>query len=516
MKTRIRTIVQEIFDSSQQPQKPLFIFELANNHMGDVSHGAKIIDEVAKVAKKFPYYYAFKFQFRDINTFIHPFFKGNTEHKYVKRFTETSLNKKQFLRLKRKLDEESYVTIATPFDEPSVDLLEDLEIPIIKIASCSFTDWPLLERITKNDKPIIASTAGVDLEDIDKVVSFFRHRNKRLILMHCVGEYPTVNEKLNLNQIDLLKNRYTDVRIGFSTHEDPSNIAAAQMAVAKGVMVFEKHVALKTKRYDVNSYSASPDQIRLWLDAATRAFDAGGAIRSRSVFSKKEIADLRQFQRGVFAKNLLKKGDVLGFSDLYFAFPNHDSQLVANDLSKYNQLELKCDIKKDQPIYHENVKKSNVREKIYKIVTSIQRMLKQSGVPVPKSVDLEISHHYGLDKFYKYGLTMITVINREYCKKLLIMLPGQEHPIQYHKRKEETFNILYGEFIVYLNGRLKICKPGDVIVIERGTKHRFATKTGGILEEISSTHYRDDSYYVDKEIHKNKNRKTYITHWLGN
>ena len=63
--------------------------------------------------------------------------------------------------------------------------------------------------------------AGVALEDIDKVVSFFEHREKDLTLLHCVAEYPTANDHLQLNQIDLLKERYRPLPIGYSTHEEP-------------------------------------------------------------------------------------------------------------------------------------------------------------------------------------------------------------------------------------------------------------------------------------------------------
>ena len=59
--------------------------------------------------------------------------------------------------------------------------------------------------------------------------------------------------------------------------------------------------------------------------------------------------------------------------------------------------------------------------------------------------DFEISHHYGLDKFNKFGLVMITVLNRDYCKKILVLFPGQKHPEQWHNVKEETFHILFGK-----------------------------------------------------------------------
>ena len=110
---------------------------------------------------------------------------------------------------------------------------------------------------------------------------------------------------------------------------------------------------------------------------------------------------------------------------------------------------------------------------------------------------------------------MITVVNRGYCKKLIIALPGQSHPEQYHKKKEETFVILHGEVSLYLDDSEKSLNKGDVVTIEAGVRHRFETSTGCIIEEVSSTHFKDDSYYTDLMIAKNQNRKTFIPHWTA-
>ncbi len=162
----------DIFTSSILSNKPLFILEMANNHMGDVKHGLKIIRDFYQVTKNFNFNFAFKFQYRDINTFIHPDYKNRMEIKYVKRFSEARLSPSEFLTLKKEVQNLGYVTICTPFDEKSVDLIEEHHYSIIKVGSPSFTDWPLLEKIIKTDKPVILSTGGATLEDIDKVVSF--------------------------------------------------------------------------------------------------------------------------------------------------------------------------------------------------------------------------------------------------------------------------------------------------------------------------------------------------------
>jgi len=136
-------------------------------------------------------------------------------------------------------------------------------------------------------------------------------------------------------------------------------------------------------------------------------------------------------------------------------------------------------------------------------------------VVVPPKVELEISHHYGIDRFDEFGLTMMTVVNREYCKKLIVLLPGQKHPEQYHKVKEETFHILYGSAWINLNGNVRTHQTGEVVVVERGMKHSFGTEKGVVIEEISSTHQMEDSFYTDPDIAKNEYRKTLLTYWMS-
>jgi len=496
-------------------KKTLIILEMANNHMGDMAHGKLMIDEFSNVTNKHLDYFdfAWKFQFRDFDTFIHKDYKNRIDHKYVKRFTETSLTKEQFSELKSYAEQKGFKTLCTGFDENSIDLITEMEFDIIKVASCSFTDWPLLNKIIETDKPIILSTAGASLDEIDRVVSFMQHRNKNISLMHCVGEYPTQPNNLQLNQIDILKNRYPNISIGYSTHEEPNEFDAIQIAIGKGVNISEKHVAVATEKYPPNSYSVTPDQMNCWLEKASKALVMCGSDKKVKA-SEKELSDLLQFKRGMFVKNKITKGSIINKKDIYFAWPNIDNQVLANDVSKYNQFIALEDIEVDQPVLFNKVSISNTREKVWNIVQNVKNLLSKTDVVYPGQAELEISHHYGVDKFYETGITMITVVNREYCKKLIIVLPNQTHPEQYHHQKEETFVVLYGEVDLTLNGITQTLKKGDVITIEKEVRHSFTTKTGCVIEEVSSTHYINDSYYTDENIVKNKDRKTFVTHWL--
>ncbi|MBA7565369.1 hypothetical protein ES708_07045 [subsurface metagenome] len=491
----------------------LFVLEIANNHMGDVEHGLRIIRELYDVCQKFDFKYAIKFQYRNLDTFIHPDYKNSYDFKYIKRFSETRLCDDDFLQMKGEAKKLSFLSMCTPFDENSVDKIIEHKFDIIKIASCSFTDWPLLEKIAETDMPIIASTAGASLEEIDQVVVFFEHRRKKFALMHCVGEYPTAPKHLNLNQIELLQHRYPNLTIGYSAHENPDNFDAVKMAIAKGAEIFERHVGIPTEKYTLNKYSSSPAQIQKWLATAKDAIAACGKSETRRKIYKKEKTDLHGLRRGVFAKQKIQKGEKVTVENTFFAIPNFEGQFVANNMSKYTERIAKKDIEANEGIYLKDVNERNLREQVLEIIRKVREMLVESRVHLPHMLQFELSHHYGIERFNEWGATIINCVNREYCKKLVIVLSKQRHPLHFHKKKEETFQIIAGELILDLGEGEKQYYPGDIVVVERGVKHSFRSEEGVIFEEISTKHYADDSYYEDKEITKNKNRKTEMTFW---
>jgi len=493
----------------------LFVLEMANNHMGEVAHGIEVIRQFGAVCRQFPEFkFAFKLQYRDLDSFIHPAMKDRNDLKYIKRFSETKLSRQDFERLIEEMRANGFLTMCTPFDNASVGTIESQNLDILKIASCSFTDWPLLERVVQNDLPIIASTAGASLAQIDNVVSFLSHRNKNFAILHCVGDYPTADEKLHISQIDLLKKRYPEVRIGFSTHENPANTDIVKMAIAKGVDLFEKHVGLQTDKHSLNAYSASPEQVKNWLEAARYASVVCGVGHERLPTNAAEAASLLSLRRGVYAKRNIDAGEALTSADFYYAFPPEDGQYTANDCSKYVNFKATQALKKDEALKPGNVLKSDSRDAILSIARRVKSLIADSQITIPGGVDLEISHHYGIDKFDEFGLTMITVVNRSYCKKILVSLPHQKHPEQYHHQKEETFHVLFGELHLTLNGNTEIHHPGDVIIVEPGVRHQFVSPTGCVIEEISSTHFKNDSFYTDESINLNPNRKTLLTYWM--
>lgn len=493
---------------------PLFIFEMANNHMGDVGHALRIIESLRSASDGFPFSFCVKLQYRDIERCIHPDYRERYDLKYVKRFTETRLSWEQYKQIKNAIVANGFLSMCTPWDEGSVDMIVEHGFDFMKIPSCYMSDWPLLEKIAKYSLPIVASAAGEPLEEIDRVVSFLRHRSKSLTLMHCVGEYPAPDDHLHLGQISLLKKRYPDTAVGYSTHERPDNFEAVKVALAMGAVMFEKHVGLPTENYTLNSYSANPDQVRRWLQSAADALVMIGDREERYTAPPGEALALRDLARGAFVKSPVAAGEPIAPSSVFFAMPSQTGQLVAQDFSKYSEYTACSDIAPNGAIMRDQVKGRNTRELVHKIVSDVKLLIRKSKVQVPGQCELEISHHYGLERFRESGITAITVVNRLYCKRLMVVLPGQKHPEQWHNVKDETYHILYGDITVELDSVISTHKSNDILTISHGIHHSFWTKQGAIIEEVSSNYSTNDSFYSDPSITANLNRKTFVTYWL--
>ena len=222
----------------------LFVFEMANNHGGSVARGLKIIEMVGQLARRYSINAGVKLQYRNLDSFIHPAFRERSDVPHVQRFLTTRLSVAEFLTLVTATRDHGLTTVCTPFDEDSVAGLEDHDIEIVKVASCSADDWPLLERIAAAKRPTICSTCGRALIEVDNLVSFMTHREVDFGLLHCVSVYPTAPEDVQLGFMSRMMRRYPSVRVGYSGHEAAANVDVVKGAVAMGAAILERHVGI--------------------------------------------------------------------------------------------------------------------------------------------------------------------------------------------------------------------------------------------------------------------------------
>lgn len=501
---------QQIFDFDH-----LFTFEMANNHQGDVEHGRSIVRAMAEIANEFNIRAAVKLQMRDLNTFIHPSYRRRTDFKHIPRFISTALKRDEFVTLIKEIRDQGLIAMATPFDEVSVDFLNELGVEVFKVASCCAHDWPLLRKIAAAGKPIICSVGGLSMREVDRVVAFFEHRGAFFALMHCVAIYPTPPERFHLTQIELMKNRYPNLTIGFSTHEDPSDTQTVGFAYAKGARIFEKHVGIPTEKYKLNAYSATPQQVRLWLEGYQRARRTCG--EGEREVPREEISDLRSLMRGVYANKRIEPNSPIKREDVFFAMPLLGDQHMRSGRFREGFLSDKRYLSGEPINRIVEPRRPTRKDILYFTINEVKAMLNQARIPLSHDYIVEISHHRGLERFHETGCVIVECFNREYAKKLVIQIKGQSHPIHYHKLKDETFHVLSGSVEVDVEGRGKLLLAGDTLWIPRGVWHGFRTNSGVILEEISTTSHdsRGDSYYIDPSIASipREERKTKLLNW---
>lgn len=327
----------------------LFVLELANNHWGDVNRGLEIIKVYSRLVRFNNVRAAIKLQFRDVNKFIHKDFKNRTDIRYIKKTLDTKLSKRDFAKLVDAVRKNGCVTMATPFDEQSVDWCTDLGVQIIKLASSDLNDWFVIEKIATTRKPVIVSTGGSTLKDLDDLVTFFENRNIPLALNHCVSLYPTEDYNLQLNQIDFLKKRYPNHTIGFSSHEYNDWTYSLAVAYAKGVRTFERHIDLNLGDREVSDYCSLPEQIDKWFKTFHKVKQMCGASGDvKRIPLKEEIRYLDGLVRGVYAKRKLAAGHILSGKDVYLAVPLQKGQISCRELMRGEVLLKAC--KKDKPI----------------------------------------------------------------------------------------------------------------------------------------------------------------------
>lgn len=221
---------------------PVYVIaEIGLNHNGSVETAIKLIDVAADAGAQ-----AVKFQKRtpEIST---PEHMKNTPRDtpwgmmtYLEYRYRVEFSREQYIEIGDYATLRGLDWFASPWDEPSVDFLEDLNVVAHKVASASVTDIGMLQALAATGKPIILSTGMSTLEQIDRAVEVLGTGN--LVILHATSTYPLPAEEANLRTITTLQKRYPGVPIGYSGHERGLQISIA--AVALGAVAVERHITL--------------------------------------------------------------------------------------------------------------------------------------------------------------------------------------------------------------------------------------------------------------------------------
>ncbi|WP_315003275.1 pseudaminic acid synthase [uncultured Selenomonas sp.] len=290
---------------------PFIIAEMSGNHNQSLERALAIVDAAADAgvdAVKIQTYTADTMTI-DIDTgefFISDkdsLWKGETlYHLYEKAHTPWEWHTAIFERCK----ERGIMGFSTPFDDMSVDFLEDIGVPCYKIASFENVDLPLIRKVARTGKPIIASTGMTTVAELSDLVRTVRENGcTDLTLLKCTSSYPASPEGTNLRTIPHMRELF-GCAVGLSDHT--LGIGAAVASVALGAAVIEKHFTLSRAEGGVDAaFSLEPAEMaQLVRECRTAALALGTVSYERAEQEKKSL----QFRRSLYVVEDMKAGDV--------------------------------------------------------------------------------------------------------------------------------------------------------------------------------------------------------------
>jgi pseudaminic acid synthase len=195
------------------------------------------------------------------------------------------------------------IAFSTPFDEMSADFLAKLKVPAFKIASFEIVDHPLIEHIARKQKPMILSTGMASIKEIyDAVKVIKKAKNDRIVLLHCMSNYPSSHKDYNLRMMLELKKIF-NLHVGLSDHTKGEETAIA--AAALGAKIIEKHVKLKGDRKSLDSkFSMDTESFKVFCKKINMTWETLGI----NDLNLRKDRSSRKFRRSIYAVKNIKKG----------------------------------------------------------------------------------------------------------------------------------------------------------------------------------------------------------------
>ena len=329
-------------------EKIFIIAEAGDNHNGSLMLARQLVDKAAEAGADCVKFQTFvteelvskrakKAQYQEEATGT-----GESQYEMIKKL-ELSFDK--FVELQRYTKEKGLIFLSTPFDIPSVDFLESIQIPYFKIPSGEITNLPYLVRIAQTGRDIILSTGMARMDEIEAAVMALRqHGAGEISLLHCNTEYPTPMEDVNLRAMLTLKEKF-GVRVGYSDHTRGIEVPVA--AAALGAEIIEKHFTLD-RNIEGPDHKASlePDELKAMVEGIRNIEKAlGDGTKAVSVSEKKNIVIAR---KSIVARKKITKGEILTEDNLAVKRPGDG----ISPMKWYEMIGTKavCDFEEDEMI----------------------------------------------------------------------------------------------------------------------------------------------------------------------
>ncbi|OXA61261.1 sialic acid synthase [Folsomia candida] len=297
---------------------PCFIIaEIGQNHQGDANLAKELILKAKECGAN-----CVKLQKSSLPD---KFTKAALEREYVSEnsFGRTygehkehlELSGEEYRDLQRYANQLGVMFSASAMDKVSADLLIELDVPFIKIGSGDTNNYQMLEHIAKSGKPIILSTGMQEFDTVKTAVSIItKHHPDNLVLLHCVSAYPTPLQDVNLSLINLYKDTFSSVPIGYSGHE--LGIAVSIGAVALGAKVIERHFTLdKTLKGTDHRCSLDPDEFLAMVEGIRQVETALIGEPHKTILAS-ELPCNDKLGKSLVAVDTIREGDLLDIDNI--------------------------------------------------------------------------------------------------------------------------------------------------------------------------------------------------------
>ncbi len=305
--------------------RPYVIAEIGVNHGGDIDLALRLI-ELAKEggahAAKFQSYKAGRIASRHSpaywDTTKEP---TRSQHELFSKYDR--FGPADYERLARHCAMVGIDFVSTPFDSGAVEFLEPL-IPFYKIASADITNVPLLRQVAGKRKPVLLSTGASTLGEIDAAVATLTAAGcDRLVLLHCVLNYPCPNKNAHLNMIRGLSRAYPEWVIGYSDHTLPDErMLVLTAAWMKGALVLEKHFTHdKTLPGNDHYHAMDVHDLKRFQENMALLADVLGQTHKRPLPDEKDARE--HARRSIVVDRPLKAGQVIAATDITYKRPAH-------------------------------------------------------------------------------------------------------------------------------------------------------------------------------------------------
>ena len=319
--------------------KPYIIAELSANHGGDITRAKKSIKAAKDAGVSAVKLQTYTPDTMTLNSRKKDFlindglWKGNNLYDlYKKAYTPFDWHLELF-----KYARSIGITIfSTPFDETAIDLLDKLDTPAYKIASFEITDLPLIKYAASKQKPILISTGLANIDEVDEAVNCIKAQgNNKILLFHCISNYPAKLSDYQLGDIKFLMDKYK-LNVGLSDHTISNQ--ASVLAIAIGATAIEKHFKLDNDDCGPDSsFSILPDQLKSLVEECEISFNAS---RTKGLERPSSENSNRKYRRSLYFVKDLAKGHILKGDEIkrirpgYGLHPKFFKNLIGKTLKK--------------------------------------------------------------------------------------------------------------------------------------------------------------------------------------